>query len=204
MAINPDNGQRLGREAILRRLKALNKVRMSGVTADDHVKRLRGESDRGVMILAATMVEDALVTALQRELKHANTSEMRDKLFGGDGPLSSFSKRISFAQAMGMAPKEVCKQMHTVREVRNVAAHAHVDVDFSVQQIKDALGSMLDDEKAVDLETWPRDYVRSFYLNLCGYMADSVLGPIGGPSMDAIFIALRASVLDDAPPSRDR
>lgn len=195
MAINPKNGQRFGREALLTRLKALSKIRMSGVTADDHVKRLRGESDRGVMILAATMVDDALVTALQHELKYANTSEMRDKLFAGDGPLSTFSKRINFAQALGVVPKAVAQQMHTVREVRNVAAHAHVDVDFSVQHVKDALGSLLRDHQADDLETWPRENVRAFYLHLCGYMADSVLKRTGsGPTLNSIFIALRAAV----------
>lgn len=64
MAINPETGQRMGSEALVTRLKALGKVRMNAVIADEHIARQRGESDRGLTILAATMVEDALVAAL--------------------------------------------------------------------------------------------------------------------------------------------
>lgn len=195
MAINPENGQRLGREALLTRLKALGKVRMEEIKADDHIKRLKNESDRGVMILAATMVEDALLVALQKITKGADNSEMRAKIYHGDGPLASFSKRITFAQALGIISKEVARQMHIVREVRNTAAHAHVTMDFSVQEVKDALGTLLEGEQADDLETWDAERVRFFYLGLCGYMADTIEGPIiPDKPIKALYIAMKAGI----------
>jgi DNA-binding MltR family transcriptional regulator len=196
MAINPESGQRLGRDVLMTRLKALGKVRMGEIKVDDHIARLKAESDRGVMILAATMVEDALLEALQKVTKFADNSDMRAKIYHGDGPLASFSKRITFAQALGLISKEVARQMHVVREVRNTAAHAHVTMDFSVQDVKNALGTLLGEKEADDLETWPAEKVRFFYLGLCGYMADTIEGPIATRKepIKALYIAMKAGI----------
>lgn len=204
MAINPQTGNRVSHEELRRRLTGLIKA---GATADDveeHVARLKAESDRGVMILAATMLDDALITALKRLLPGAN-SRLKDQIFSNDGPLSTFSKRIVFAEATGMVGPVVARQMNIIRQVRNVAAHAHAAVDFSLDEVKQALATMFDDnKKGDDFETWSQAKVRNFYLQLCGYIADHLIGGAGGleaavTGPDAIFglhRALKASDLD--------
>ena len=205
MAISPETGQRLGREAIITKLKGLGKIRVTGVEINAHIERLKTESDRGVMILAATMVEDALVIALERRTIGVANSELRKQIYEYDGPLGSFSKRILFAQALAIIDKSYAQQMHTIREIRNVAAHAHVQIDFSVEEIRHALGSMLRPEQADDFETWPRPNVRNFYLQLCGYTADSLAGKLGSrEGINGLYRAIKASDPSAFPSSFDK
>lgn len=198
--INPDTGQRMGREAILTELKALSKVRVKAVELDDDIQRLKKESDRGVMILAATLVEDALLTALERVVRCQN-STMREAIFGPDSPLGSFSRRIDFAVALGRINYNSRNELHTIRFIRNAAAHAHVEIDFDVPIIKAALGTLLTAEQADDFETWPRKNVRNFYLQTCGLAADQIVGDIEGPdAVFAFFRTIKASDFSDLHP----
>jgi len=203
MAVDPQTGQRLGNDEIMRRLSALSKVRPTREDIEGHVARLKAESDRGVMILAATMIEDALLTALGRLLPHANAS-VRKELFSNDGPLSTFSKRILFAHGAGLISATVAKQMNVIRRIRNVAAHAHAAVDFSLPEVVFALATMLPDRDMVDdFETWPQKMVRNYYLQICGYLADHLIGGAGGleaaanspDAIHAFYRAIRASDL---------
>jgi DNA-binding MltR family transcriptional regulator len=204
MAINPDTGQRMGREAILTRVKALSKVRVKAVDVDAHIARMKSESDRGVMILAATLVEDALLTVLERTVKCPN-GEMRNAIFTNDGPLASFSRRIDFALALGAITKNYHQSINTIRFIRNAAAHSHVDVDFSTPEVKWALGTMLRQEQADDFETWPRLNVRNFYLQCCGMYADGIIGTVGGgDSINGFYRAIKASNLDAPSPSQSK
>ena len=204
MPINPENGQRVGRDDVMSRLTKVSKIRANSDDIDEHVVRLRTESDRGVMILAATMLDDALLTALARLLPKAN-SRTRSQIFSNDGPLSTLSKRITFAEASGLTSPKVAKQMNVIRQIRNVAAHAHAAVDFSLDEVKHALATMFEDNEMGDeFETWSQSKVRNFYLQICGYMADRLIGGAGGlegaaKSPDAIhgmYRAIKASDLN--------
>lgn len=197
MAINLKTGQRMGREAILAELKGLSKVRIEAVDIDDHIARLKSESDRGVIILAATLIEDALVTALERIVKCPDR-KTRDRIFGPEGPLGSFSRRIDFAVVLGILAKDKAQGLHTIRFVRNAAAHAHVEIDFSVSVIKQALGTMLRPDQADDLETWPRKNVRNYYLTLCGVYTDQIVGD--AQSLKGFFRTVRAGDYTELPP----
>jgi len=200
VAINPQTGNRIGHEELRRRLTGLNKVKP---TADDeeHVKRLKAESDRGVMILAATMLDDALIVALGRTMPGAN-SKLKSEIFSNHGPLSTFSARITFAEALGLVSPIFARQMNIIRQRRNVAAHAHAAVDFSLEEVKQVLATMLDDKEGDDFETWSQARVRNFYLQLCGYVTDRLIGGAGGleaaaTSPDAIFGLYRALKASD-------
>lgn len=204
MAINPQTGQRIGKIELLQRLTRLIKVRPNAKDIEEHVARLKAESDRGVMILAATMLDDALLTALGRTMPKAS-NRLRDQVFSNDGPLSTFSRRITFAEALGLISPIVARQMNVIRRIRNVAAHAHTAVDFSLDEVKQALAIMFEEnEQGDDFETWSQAKVRNFYLQICGYLADHLIGGAGGleaaaKSPDAIhglYRALQASDLD--------
>ena len=206
VAINPETGQRISIDVLMQRLTKLSKIRANSDDIDEHVARLKAESDRGVMILAATMLDDALLTALGRVMPKAN-NRIRNQIFSNDGPLSTLStlsKRTIFAEAAGLITPTVAKQINVIRRIRNVAAHAHAAVDFSLDEVKQALATMFqDNEMGDDFETWSQAKVRNFYLQICGYIADHLIGGAGGlvgaaTSPDAIhglFRALKASDL---------
>jgi hypothetical protein len=201
MAINPKTGHRVGRNELMQELSKLSSFRANGDDINEHIAQLRFESDRGVMILAATMINDALITELGRTMPRLNC-KIRGAMFGNDGPLSTFSKRIICAEAFGLISSDVAKQMDVIRKIRNAAAHAHAPVDCSLDAVKQGLATVLDSKKGDDFETWPRGRVRNFYMQLCGYIADHLIGGVGGlvaaaKSPDAIHGLYRAIQASD-------
>lgn len=204
MALNPENGQRIGRKALLTALKGLVKTRVKAVDIDEYVKNLRDESDRGAMILAATLIDDALLTALERKTPNLN-SRLRDIIFSGDGSLSSFSKRINFAEASGTIDADTATMIHTIRDIRNAAAHAHTSIDFSTKQVVELLATVVGiNERISDFETWPRTNVRNYYLQICGFLADLVVNEDSSPDHPNAFVrTLRASDWSEHDPSRN-
>ena len=202
MAINPETGQRMGREAILTLVKGLSKVRLKAVDVDAHIARLKYESDRGAMILAATLVEDALLIALEQTVKCPNR-ELRDAIFTNDGPLASFSRRIDFALALGAIFKSYHQNINTIRFIRNAAAHSHVDVDFSTSEIKWALGTMLQDKsRQMTLKLGRAPTSETSICKCVACMRTGVVGTIGsGKWINGFFRAMKASDLGARSPS---
>ncbi len=165
-----------GHDDILRNLKAMMKGGFSKVDHQDYVNYLREESDRGAIILAATLVDDALQEALKRHLTGLNSDE-KTRIFDYNGPLGSFSSRIIMAQGLGFFTRTTRKQIDIIREMRNVAAHAHLLVNFDAPIIKEAFASIFDkvDGARADVESWDREKTRSAYLMMCGINADYII-----------------------------
>ena len=196
MAIDPKSGHRIGKAEIYSRLSKLTKATATQEDIDEHIARLKAESDRGVMILAATMLDDALRVALMRTMPTASKN-VKDQIFTHDGPMGTFSKRILLAEGIGMFSPAVARQVHVIRRIRNAAAHAHADVSFAVEEVKQPLATVLDNDQADDFETWPAKKVRNFYLQLCGYIADHLIAGnkglvAGAESPEAIHAFYRA------------
>lgn len=89
-----------------------------------HNKILLNESDRAVGVLAPafldTVLEQLLRLALAKE-------ESTDNLLRDQGPLSAFSARIDMARSLGLIEKDVWRDLHLFRKIRNDFAHS-VDV----------------------------------------------------------------------------
>src|SRR5687768_9142964 len=83
------------------------------------LEELKTQSDRGVAIVAASVLEEitkGLILARLIEL----SSDRRDTLFEKTGaPLSSFSAKIEMAFALGAITNEIRLGLHLIREIRN-------------------------------------------------------------------------------------
>ena len=98
--------------------------------------RLGEDGDRSLAILAATMVERGLQSAIiQRMVKLTNTEY--DQLFDGAGPLSSFSSKIKIAHSIGVISKFAKIDLDLIREIRNIFAHSIVHIDFNEPAVLD-------------------------------------------------------------------
>lgn len=102
------------------------------------------ESDRGAIILAATHVEDVLELQIVNRLPVlAEDETARKKMFEHDGILSSFSKKIEMAYAMGIVDKAYRKKIDLIREIRNACAHARFPLSMEKQVLQDACKALL-------------------------------------------------------------
>jgi hypothetical protein len=94
----------------------------------------RVKSDRGVAILIATNLENALQLALSQSL-HVREKQHR-RLFGMSGPLGTFAAKITIAYAMDIIGNEAKENLDAIRSIRNAFAHAKLPISFKTPQVK--------------------------------------------------------------------
>lgn len=105
------------------------------------VEEMNLQTDRGVAIVGATWIEEAISESLASVLPQASKSW--ERLFRTDGPLSSFSAKIDLLHLLGLISEHVRTDMHRLREVRNKFAHniTHKNssrkLSFDIAEIKD-------------------------------------------------------------------
>ena len=75
----------------IKELKAYTKIKAHDLPPTDFVASLKEESDRGAIILAATMIDDRIAIALRERMPNINSHE-DDRIFGVDGIAGSFSR----------------------------------------------------------------------------------------------------------------
>ncbi|MFZ1430127.1 MAG: hypothetical protein WAS21_25555 [Geminicoccaceae bacterium] len=81
------------------------------------------------------MVEDSLQAAIQRRMRPQSADEI-DRLFDGQGPLSTFSAKIMVGYAISAIGPEQKRALTSIKEVRNAFAHIP-DLSFKTKEISD-------------------------------------------------------------------
>jgi DNA-binding MltR family transcriptional regulator len=105
------------------------------------IEEMEGQSDRGVAIVGAAWIEEAMSAAIESFLLHDTKAWQR--LFGGNGPLASFSAKIDLSRLLGLISDIIKSDLHIIREVRNEFAHQiahkteHTKLGFASPYIKD-------------------------------------------------------------------
>ncbi|RUV04327.1 hypothetical protein EOB36_03490 [Mesorhizobium sp. M6A.T.Cr.TU.017.01.1.1] len=164
--------------AYLTNLKKYAKLRFRGDEDEDAriaVRDLDNESDRGAIILAATNVEDMLELKILERLPTLQADEPARKfVFEQDGPISTFSRKILMAYAMGIVDKPYRKLIDLVREIRNACAHSRQPISLQVPELQDAC-------KVVISDIWPdiKDHnpktIRMAFVMKCTFIQHYIL-----------------------------
>ena len=83
---------------------------------------LKGESPRGIVLVSAAMLEEALRELLVAFL--VPNASASDTLFDGPmAPFGSFSAKIDAAYRLGLVSDKFCRDLHVIRRIRNDVAH---------------------------------------------------------------------------------
>jgi hypothetical protein len=92
-------------------------------------------NDRAIALTVTALLEQFLEAAISTHLE-IDESEAR-KLFddGGDGPLSTFSRKIAMGYALGVYESHMRSDLNSIRTIRNAFAHAKVYLDFDTPEI---------------------------------------------------------------------
>lgn len=134
--------RRTGRKAVLQRLKDYAYVRRLNLDPRAMARTIAAETDRGSIILLGSLVEDALLEQLEKKMPSLNSDE-RERLFGPDKPLGSFSAKARVAHAVAIIDRDIFKLIDILREMRNICAHSQRDISFKVDELRDVLDAML-------------------------------------------------------------
>lgn len=126
-------------------LKKLGSDSIFGRPPSDHVDRMKAESDRGAIILTASLIEDTLERRLSVLLTGVGKPSNKE-LFGLESSLGSFSRKTLFANAMGLITAAQRELVDHDRALRNAAAHFQQSVTFETPEIREAVLLMVSDE----------------------------------------------------------
>lgn len=107
-----------------KRMKDMMAFRMS-ITA---------ETDRGAALMSAAYLDDKVKELIEKRLVQ-NKKSLR-RAFDFNGPLGTFSSRIEFAYLLGILPKNACRDLHTIRAIRNQFAHHAAPLSYEDENIK--------------------------------------------------------------------
>ena len=146
-------------------MKPKQVVELDLLTALDSLK---DESDRGAVVLAGSLVENALGQFLERySLRHVD-KKTTEKLFGPTGPISTFSQRTLVASAFGLIGKRAHQQLDAIRVIRNHFAHHPAEASFNDANIVGVPQKLLFHAMAVKvLGGNSPDIPRKAYISTC-------------------------------------
>jgi DNA-binding MltR family transcriptional regulator len=99
------------------------------------LEELTAATDRGTMIVGGSMLDEILALYIQSRL--VDNPKVINDLIRESGPIGTFSARINLAYGMGLLTEDQFADLHTIREMRNAAAHSSIPIGFDVDSIRD-------------------------------------------------------------------
>ena len=111
-------------------------------------ENLKGESDRGAVLVAATYCDELLRELLSSVL--IRRKAICKRLFDYPGPLSTFGARNDLARAMGLTRHREFHAIEMLRRIRNRhAAHSAKQFSFADPEVKALCAEMAKGEDRV-------------------------------------------------------
>jgi hypothetical protein len=104
---------------------------------------LAREGDRGCVLVAAALLEEAIELHLRARLVPSPSKS--DELVSNSSmaPISSFSAKIDLAYRVGLFPHSERAIYHQLRKLRNECAHSTSEQDFSQVSFKERIKNMI-------------------------------------------------------------
>ncbi|PSB85546.1 hypothetical protein C5F64_12240 [Photobacterium damselae subsp. damselae] len=107
---------------------------------------LQSESDRGAVLVASSMIEEALKNLLIAKLVPSSTTQ--DPLFnGGNAPLGTFSSKIEMAYRLELIRREWKELLNIFKKLRNDFAHNVEVSNFKIPKVRDQFISLMEKDQ---------------------------------------------------------
>jgi mannitol operon repressor len=115
-------------------------------TAEDlakFVEELRRETDRGLPLVAAALIDDRLAETLRKFfVESPSTTKLVDE---GNAPLGTLSARTELCFALGLIDAYEYAEIGLIRKVRNEFAHAKHGMTFAHPRVQGLCSSLQSD-----------------------------------------------------------
>lgn len=106
-------------------LNAYCKIHPRDVGEAEVIQNLFNESDRAAIIVAASLLEEALTDAMLRKLRKMSVTQRKKiDLFEHHGLVSGFGQKIDMAYALDVIDGPMWAALDHIRVIRNNCAHA--------------------------------------------------------------------------------
>jgi hypothetical protein len=173
--------------------------------AEEIVKSLTSESDRGAFILAATSIEDTLEFALAKKMPVlATDNAARNELFGGQGTISAYSDKTLLAYALGIIDGRARKDIDLVRHIRNACAHSRLPLTMNTEALVEAVKAALGEQTLSALANHEPATLRIMFIVHCAELASYVATGRRRLPLEAFRDELRQQWEDEAKAAAER
>lgn len=96
---------------------------------DEVESELINNSDRGIVLVCASVIEELLGKLIRKVLKDSPTIEK--DLFKGNAPLSNFDAKLKLSFYLGLITEEEMKNITIIQRIRNKFAHQVIDISLN-------------------------------------------------------------------------
>jgi DNA-binding MltR family transcriptional regulator len=139
-------------------LKSYYSVRARTIEPKKLVESLRGESDRTLVVVWGSLIEDVLTEEIRRKLRPMDEKEEKDlKLYSFDGPIGSFSVKINVGYALQVIDEHTRAELHDLRHMRNACAHSFKPIGFSTPELATVMRRLFMPERKSFIRMPPDD-----------------------------------------------
>ena len=107
------------------------------------VEELKRETDRGLPLVGAALIDEKLLETLQAFFIEGKSSNKL--LTEGNAPLGTFSSKIEACYALGLIDELEYQEIGLIRKIRNEFAHAKHGLSFKTEKIKGYCTSLKSD-----------------------------------------------------------
>ncbi len=118
------------------------------VSYDNTSKVLKGESDRGAVLIAAAMLELGLEKLLSAKMLPSTAT--KDPVFDNNGALGTFSSKIEMSYRLGVITRKQKDMFNIFRKIRNDFAHSADNISLDHPKIRDRLFAAIEGHKVKD------------------------------------------------------
>jgi hypothetical protein len=136
-----------GQNPVLNPIEALRLYTKQGrITYEvaDMADALMDESDRGVVVILGSLLEDLLLERVLEALGSLGRRLNQKELVRSGGVLGSFERRLAVGQALGVIDDDMVEFLQIVAELRNACAHSRQDIGFLTPELKNVLAMLFD------------------------------------------------------------
>jgi hypothetical protein len=119
---------------------------------EDLFIRLVDESETAQILIFFSYLDDRVKAIISAKLIHIENRTAEERLFGLNGPLSTFNTRTLMAFHLGWLSPKQKKRLDALRRIRNAFGHKAFKISFEDQEIVD-LWARIDINTANILET---------------------------------------------------
>ncbi len=114
-------------------------------------RSLKSESQIAQILVFSSFLEDCVRTLIKARFKHLDTKNVEAKVFGGNGPLGTFSNRLLIAFQLGWLTSNTMGKLSAFKNLRNEFAHHAFERKITDQHIKDHIKSLsIDAQSRID------------------------------------------------------
>jgi DNA-binding MltR family transcriptional regulator len=112
------------------------------------------ESDRGCVLVGASMIDEQLTLTLKAILSHERriVDQSISNLFRVNGPFSSYWSKVHILNALGLLSSDDFADLEAIRQLRNEVAHGGSPFDFESVKVSGIVNQ---------LNCWRRHFVAS-------------------------------------------